>query len=49
MLCLLQEIAANLRELALLLGGNNRLRLVQTVRDQVVQLLPVFQLEREQA
>src|SRR5690349_10363522 len=49
MLRLLQEIGANFSELPFLLGGNNRLGLVQAVGDQIVQLLPVVQLDTEQA
>src|SRR5438445_6929859 len=46
---LLQEMRANFGKLALLLGRDDWLRLVQPVSSQVVQLLPVIQLEREQA
>ena len=39
---------ANLRELPLLFRGNDRLGLVETVGDEVVQLLPAIELKREQ-
>src|SRR3989442_279852 len=45
---LLQKICPDLGELALLLGGNNRPRLIEPVGDQVVQFLPVIQLQRQQ-
>src|ERR1700736_5700316 len=46
---LLQEMRANFGKLALLLGRDDWLRLVQSVGNEVMQLLPVIQLEREQA
>ena len=45
---LLQEMGANLRELPLLFGGDDRLGLVQTVGDEVVQLLPTIDLQRQE-
>src|ERR1043166_1353156 len=45
---LLQKIRPQFGELALLLARNDRLRLVQAVGDQIVQLLPILQLQLEQ-
>src|SRR5437867_9779642 len=39
---------ANFGKLALLLGRDDWLRFVQSVGDEIMQLLPVIQLEREQ-
>src|SRR5438309_12121677 len=44
----LEQICPDFSELPFLLGRNNWARLVQTVGDQVVQLLPVIQLKRYQ-
>ena len=45
----LQEMRADLGELPLLLGGNDRLGLIESVRDQVVELFPILELEHQQA
>ena len=39
---LLQEIGTNVGELPFLLRGNDRLRLIKPVRDEIVKLLPVL-------
>src|SRR5687768_1368491 len=48
MLGFLQKIRPHLRELAFLFGRNDRSGFVEAVGDQVVQLLPIIELQSEQ-
>src|ERR1700730_5049523 len=45
----LQKVAADLGELPFLFRGDNRLGFIQTVGDEVVEFLPVIQLQSNQA
>ena len=44
----LQEMGANFGKLALLLDRHDWLRLIEPVSDEVMQLLPVIQLQGEE-
>ena len=43
----LQEMGANFGKLALLLDRDDWLRLIEPISDEIMQLLPVIQLQSE--